>query len=247
MKNIFLCNGHVGLDIFRWLVDQYRDDIGLVVTIGNDQIKKIAEEANINSLSVTTSQQLKDLILNSDISYDFGFLIWWPWIIDVTLIKLPKYGFINTHPSLLPFNRGKHYNFWAIVEQAPFGVSLHFVEEGVDCGDIIAQVSIPYGWEDNGATLYAAASRVMTDLFRDVYPRIREGSVSRKPQDLSRGSFHRSSELDGASRIDLESRYLARDLLNLMRARTFPGHPACWFKDNGQMFEVRVEIRRKKL
>lgn len=246
MKNLFLCNDHVGLDIFRWLVDQYRDDIGLVVTIDNDQIKHIAKEANVDCVSVTTSQQLQDVILYSNISYEFGFLIWWPWIIDVPLIQLPRRGFINTHPSLLPFNRGKHYNFWTIVEQAPFGVSLHFVEEGIDCGDIIAQASIPYGWEDTGATLYSAASRAMIDLFKNVYPYIREGSFSRKPQDLSRGSFHRSSELEVASKIDLESRYLARDLLNLLRARTFPGHPACWFKDNDQIYEVRVEIKRKK-
>ena len=232
MKNLLLCNGHVGLDIFLWLVDHYRDDIGLVITIGNDGIKQAAEDAGVSSLSVTTKHELHGAIRNSGQSYDLGFLIWWPWIIDAHLIGLPRHG-------------GKHYNFWALVEEAPFGVSLHFVEDGIDCGDVVAQLPILYDWEDNGATLHAAASRAMTDLFKDAYPRIREGSVSRKPQDLTRGSFHRSSELEGASRIDLDSRYLARDLLNLLRARTFPGHPACWFEDDGQTFEVRVEIRRK--
>ncbi len=244
MKSLLLCNGKVGLEIFLWLVEHYRDDIGLVVTIGTDEIKRAADSFGVNSLSVESKQDLLKSIRETQQTYDIGFLIWWPWIIEADLIRLPSHGFINTHPSLLPFNRGKHYNFWALVEQAPFGVSLHFVEAGVDCGDIIDQFPILYSWEDNGATLYQKASRAIIDLFKNNYPGIREGRFIRKPQDLTRGSFHLSNELEEASKIDLDAKYLARDLLNLLRARTFPGHPACWFEDNGKRYEVRIEIRR---
>jgi len=245
MNNLFLCNDQVGFDICQWLIEQYRDDIGLVVTIGENEVWQTAVAAGINCLSITAKHQLLDAIRGSDQDYEWGFLVWWPWIIGTELIKLSKYGFINTHPSLLPYNRGKHYNFWALVEQVPFGVSLHFVEEGIDCGDVIAQLPIPYGWEDNGATLYESAARAMVKLFKDTYPHIREGRFTRTPQDLSKGSFHHSNELEKASKIDLETRYTARRLLNLLRARTFPGYPACWFEDDGQVFEVRVDIRRK--
>jgi len=147
---------------------------------------------------------------------------------------------------LLPFNRGKNYNFWALVEQAPFGVSLHIVDEGVDSGDVIAQKQITYDWEDTGATLYEKAASSMIELFMATYPEIREERIARIPQDLSKGSFHRANELEDASRIDIEASYRARDLLNLLRARTFPGYPACSFREkNGEEFEVRVEIRRK--
>lgn len=245
MNNLFLCNDQVGMEICEWLIDRYMDDLGLIVTIGENRIKQIAEEAGVTCLSVASRQQLLNTLRESNQIYDWGFLVWWPWILDPQLVRLPKNGFINTHPSLLPYNRGKHYNFWALVEQAPFGVSLHFVEDGIDCGDIVAQRSIPYGWEDNGATLYKAATQAMVDLFKDTYPQIRQGDISRTPQDLSEGSFHHSSELDGASRIDLDAQYTARDILNRLRARTFPGYPACWFQDDGQIFEVRVEIRRR--
>lgn len=245
MNNLFLCNDHVGLEICKWLIEQYRSDMGLVITIGVNRIKQVAEAAGVTVLSVTNKQQLMKVLCESKQIFDWGFLIWWPWILNSQLLRIPKHGFINTHPSLLPFNRGKHYNFWAIVEQAPFGVSLHLVEEGIDCGDIVAQKPIPYGWEDNGETLYKAAVRAMIGLFKEAYPRIRRGDIARTPQDLSKGSFHYSTEMEKASMIDPEAQYKARDLLNLLRARTFRGHPACWFEDEGQTFEVRVEIRRR--
>ena len=45
--------------------------------------------------------------------------------------------------------------------------------------------------------------------------------------------------------IDLDREYRARDLLNLLRARTFPGYPACSFVADGTEYEVRVSITRK--
>ncbi len=176
---------------------------------------------------------------------DIGVLAWWPKIIRRPLLAMPKQGFINTHPSLLPYNRGKHYNFWALVEQAPFGVSLHFVEEETDSGDIVTQANLPYDWGDNGATLYAKACHETVRLFKETYPIIRTLTIPRHKQDLSQGSFHYAWELEPASVIDLDQHYKARDLLNLIRARTFPGHPACWFSDAGSDYEVRIEIKRK--
>lgn len=86
----------------------------------------------------------------------------------------------------------------------------------------------------------------MITLFRDTYPATRELNFQPKSQDLTQGSFHMAAELDTASEVDLEHSYVARDLLNLLRARTFAGHPSCWFRDGEEEFEVRIEIKRKK-
>jgi methionyl-tRNA formyltransferase len=67
----------------------------------------------------------------------------------------------------------------------------------------------------------------MVRLFKETYPVLRTLNIPRHVQDLRRGSFHAAKELDQASRLQLEQSYRARDLLNLMRARTFPGRPAC--------------------
>ncbi len=247
MKILLLANGQVGFEICTWLIRQYRQDIGLVVTCADNEIKHAVEAEGLPCVTFKTERELIATISELGQSFDWGVLAWWPYIIHTSLMKIPRHGFINTHPSLLPFNRGKHYNFWALVEQAPFGVSLHFVGEGIDCGDVVAQMPIAYDWEDDGGTLYQKAARSMVELFKRTYPLIKEGRFTRQPQDLGQGSYHRAEELDLASRIDLNAEYQARDLLNLLRARTFPGHPACWFKEeDGEEFEVRVEIRRKE-
>lgn len=173
-----------------------------------------------------------------------GVMAWWPKILKRPLLDAPKYGFVNTHPSLLPHNRGKHYNFWALVEQAPFGVTLHRVDSGIDSGDIVAQTRISYDWCDSGGSLYFKAQAAMVSLFCQTYPRLRTGNFEARPQDPKMGSFHHSSEIDMASRIDLDARYQGRELLNLLRARTFEGYPGCWFEEAGDRYEVSVSIRK---
>ena len=131
------------------------------------------------------------------------------------LDKNPRLGCLNFHPSYLPYNRGKHYNFWSLVEDTTFGVTLHFLDEGVDTGDIAFQSIIDKSWEDTGETLYNKAQQEIVRLFKTKFPEIKNGSIPRQPQEMSKGSFHRSEELDFASRIDLDRSYKARELLNL--------------------------------
>ncbi len=244
MKLLLMAGHSVGLEITYWLLQQHREDLALVVATYENEIFRAAQKASVPCIASGSSEEVQNYCQEMGLVPDLGCLVWWPKIIKSPLLELPKFGFINTHPSWLPFNRGKHYNFWALVEQAPFGVTLHFAEEGIDTGDIVFQRPIPYNWEDTGGSLYHKAVEVTTNLFKKSYPEIRQLNIQRSKQDLSKGTFHLAKELDPASHIDLNKEYQARDLLNLLRARTFPGHPACWFEDNGEKFEIRVEITK---
>ena len=53
-----------------------------------------------------------------------------------------KNKIINLHPSYLPFGRGCYPNFWSCVDDTPKGVSLHFINEGLDTGDILFRENI---------------------------------------------------------------------------------------------------------
>ncbi|NIM21688.1 MAG: formyl transferase, partial [Candidatus Latescibacteria bacterium] len=87
-------------------------------------------------------------------------------------------------------------------------------------------------WEDTGETLYRKAQSAILQLFKECFPVIKEETIPRQPQDLEQGSFHRASELEPASEIELDKEYTGRQLLNLLRARTFSPHPGCRFTDN---------------
>jgi methionyl-tRNA formyltransferase len=179
-----------------------------------------------------------------EMKLDLIILAWWPHILKESLLKIPRIGCLNFHPSYLPYNRGKHYNFWAIIEDVPFGVTIHWVDEGIDSGDIAFQSAIEKSWEDTGETLFYKAQHEIIRLFKEKFPEIKLGHTPKIPQNLSKGSVHNAAEIDEASKIDLHKSYKARDLLNILRARTFPPHPGAWFIDNGIKYEVRVEIIR---
>lgn len=245
MKILLMADGTVGLKITSWLIDNYGEDLsGVIVTKEND-IFSLAQSKCIPTMVWGSEEEFLTKTFPA-VQVDMGILAWWPNLVSGSLLSSARLGFINTHPSLLPYNRGKHYNFWALVEQAPFGVSLHFVDEGIDSGDVIAQSQIFYDWEDTGESLYLKAQEEIFLLFTKEYPRIREGRIVRKEQDLAVGSLHYSNELTPASEIKLNEKYLASDFLNLLRARTFSGYPSCYFEQDGDTFEVKIEIKRKK-
>ncbi|MBK9525070.1 MAG: hypothetical protein IPO39_10020 [Bacteroidetes bacterium] len=61
-------------------------------------------------------------------------------IIKKDLLNIPRLGVINRHNALLPKNRGRLTPFWVLYRrEKETGVSIHFVEEGIDSGDIIVQ------------------------------------------------------------------------------------------------------------
>lgn len=241
MKLILFADGIVGLKIFNYLSENYHSDIALVVTLDSNEIYIASKK---NNIPVCVYESEEALIKQLGITVDLGFLAWWPKILSKKIIDIPKRGFINTHPSLLPYNRGKNYNFWALVEQCPFGVSLHLVDVQVDSGDIVAQTSIPYDWLDTGKSLYLKAQSEMVKLFINTYPSLRTNNYVTKSQDLSKGSFHLSSELEKASKIELDSMYRACDLLNLLRARTFDEYPGCWFEFDNNRYEISINIKK---
>lgn len=234
--------GKVGLSAIDFLISNHKSDLAAIITIEEDPIFDLAKKNNIEVFLY------KDIINNIQIlvalKLDLFFLAWWPKIVSKNIIDIPKIGVINFHPSLLPYNRGKNYNFWTLVDKSPFGVTLHFVNEGIDTGDIIFQKEIEKTWEDNGETLYDKAQDAILTLFKDSYSKIKSGDYVRKKQNLEEGSFRLAREMNEKSEIDLEKYYLAEDLLNLLRARTFTSKPGCYFYDGKQKFEISLKIKK---
>jgi methionyl-tRNA formyltransferase len=230
----------IGRESLSFLLERYPDDIQLIVYENKDcplfkefgHIKPCLFYDNVyNEIGYITSLNL-----------DWIFLTWWPHIIKREIINVPKYGVINTHNSLLPFNRGVHPNFWAIVEEKPYGVSIHKVTPGVDDGDVISQVEIPYDWTINGDELYEFGMRALTKLFQDTYPKIRHNNYTSTIQNHKNMTCHKTFEIDDISKINLDDSYKARDLINIIRAKDCLGKPVATFDDQGKTYEVRIQI-----
>lgn len=238
MKNarvVLFADGEIGERIVRVAIDHDPGLIsGLVSLPAYERCSRLARDHSIPHVQYdvnrleTTAEAIRALGGNIFI------LAWWPLILKQEFLALGQDVTLNLHPSLLPYARGKDPNFWAIVEESPFGVSIHHVTSDIDAGDVAFQREIAYGWEDTGETLYYKAGEAMVELFRDNYPRIVTFDIPRRRQAIESGTFHMRKELDVRSLIDLDQQYSARQLLNLLRARTFKPHAACRFVDGAQ-------------
>ncbi len=96
---------------------------------------------------------------------------------------------INLHISYLPWNRGADPNFWSIIENSPKGVTIHYLDAGIDTGDIIAQKEVAFGRNETLKSSYELLKRELENLFMVEWPKIRRGTNGRTPQP-SGGSYH---------------------------------------------------------
>jgi methionyl-tRNA formyltransferase len=153
---------------------------------------------------------------------------------------------LNFHPSYLPFNRGKAPNYWCLVNETPCGVSLHYLDEGIDSGPIVAQRKIPTTWEDTGESVYYKCRDAIIELFKDSIDAILTDALPKIDQNLEEGCYHNMKKLEESSNIDLDGTYTARELFNILRARTFPPHPSAIFSENGKKYSVTIKIEEIK-
>ena len=233
---------YVGYEIYTWLLSNYPNDIAAIVTTKNNSFIENNSPESIPRFIFTSEEALIRDLQNLG-PLDLGLLAWWPNLVSNKIINLTKLGFINTHPSLLPFGRGKDPNYWAIVDQTPYGVSLHFVNELVDSGPVIFQKEIIFDWEDTGETLYLKAQKSLIELFKENYDAIRDGNYVKSEQEIQAHTAKKRSDLTESCKIDLDQQYTARDLINLLRAKDFTGTPSCFFIENG-VYEVRIQVKR---
>jgi hypothetical protein len=91
---------------------------------------------------------------------------------------------INVHPSYLPLDRGPNPHLWTILNNSPRGATIHYIDEGIDTGDIIAQRLLPTPSEST--TFAQSFDQLITDcavLLADTWPSIRSGANTRRPQE----------------------------------------------------------------
>lgn len=112
-------------------------------------------------------------------------------LIKHDLIQLPPLGCLNIHPALLPRNRGLFPYFWAIANgDQETGVTLHWVDENFDTGDLLLQESICIKPGDTMTSLQYKSAQVGAELLVHGLDLIESGSPPRIPQDNDQASYY---------------------------------------------------------
>ena len=133
------------------------------------------------------SEELQEILaLNPDIVITAAF----GQILPKDLLEAPRFGCINVHASLLPKYRGGAPIHQAIIDgEEKTGVTIMYMAEKLDAGDIITQRAIAIEDEDNTGTMFEKLSVVGRDLLMDTLPLIIEGKNERIPQDEEKVTF----------------------------------------------------------
>jgi methionyl-tRNA formyltransferase len=112
-----------------------------------------------------------------------------PWRIPPDALAVPRLGWLNGHPSLLPRHRGPLPVAWAIREgDEEIGITFHFMDAELDTGPILAQRRIPLGELEPPDVFYPKAGLIMGEALAEALARIDAGEAG-APQEPGSGSY----------------------------------------------------------
>lgn len=222
MKVVFMGTPDFAVNVLQGLIDNY-DVIGVVSQpdkrvgrrqeLRNTPVKELALKHNISVFQPEKiKSDYKDIIdLNPDIIITCAY----GQIIPKEILDCPKYGCINVHASLLPKYRGGAPIHRSIINgDSKTGITIMYMAEGMDTGDIISQADLDILDNDNLESIHDKLSILGTKLLLDTLPSIFDGTNDRLKQN--------ADEVTYAYNIQREEEHVdfnktSRDVFNLIR------------------------------
>ena len=190
-----------------------------------------------HGIPVYTPSTLRDgafLSLLHEIEPELIVVVAYGKILPKEVIDYPRYGCINAHVSLLPKYRGAAPMQRAIMEgESETGVTIMYMDEGLDTGDIITAESFPIGSTDDFEAIHDRSAEVGARLLVRSIDDIGAGRAARTPQDGSLATYAKKVEREDA-RIDFSLSAAELDC----RIRGVTPIPGAFTYHNGRMLKI---------
>jgi methionyl-tRNA formyltransferase len=143
-------------------------------------------------------------------------------IVPPALLQLPPLGCLNVHPSLLPHWRGPNPLFWCFRSGGQHaGVTVHFMDETLDTGDIVAQTAVTFPNGISGAQAEQICATRGGHLLLTAVNQAAAGTLPRSPQPPG-GSYQPAPR---AADFALDTQWSAQHAFNFMRGVAEYGQP----------------------
>lgn len=199
-KIIFMGTPDFSVPVLRRLIDEGYEVVAVVTQpdrpVGRKRVltpPPVKVEAEIHGIPVYQPEKIRDeaelakiLALHADLVVTAAF----GQILPNELLEAPKYGCINVHASLLPELRGGapiHYSILQGKEKT--GITIMYMAEKLDAGDILTQAEVVIEEEDNVGTMHDKLSQVGADLLADTIPKLLKGELTPTKQDETKATF----------------------------------------------------------
>lgn len=146
------------------------------------------------------------------------------------IIEIPRLNTINCHAGKLPFYRGRNILNWALInDEKEFGITVHFVDEGIDTGDIILQRTFPITDQDDYNSILQIAYKECASILYDAVKQLQKNEYSVTKQDkIHPVGFYCGRRGPGDEVINWNNN--SKALFNFIRAIANPGpkaHTTC--------------------
>ena len=236
LRVVFMGTPQFAVPVLEKLINKY--DVVLVVSQpdrekdrkGNiiiSPIKKLATENNIEVYQPEKIRKSYQRIL--DMKPDIIITCAYGQIIPEVILNYPKYGCINVHGSLLPKLRGGAPIQHAIIDgYDETGITIMYMDKGMDTGDIITMEGIPILDTDNYDSLHDKLSVLGADLLIKTLPSIIDGTNDRIKQDSELVTFgYNISKEDEKIDFSLSS----REVFNKIRGLSSIPGAYCMYKN----------------
>ena len=247
IRVVFMGTPDFSVPVLKGLIENYQV-VGVVSQpdrkVGRHQeveftpIKKVAVDNNI--LVLQPEKIRKDYMSVLELKPDIIVTCAYGQIIPKELLDYPKYGCINVHASLLPKLRGGAPIHHAIIDgYEKTGITIMYMDEAMDSGDIISQRETEISDIDTLESLHDRLSEMGRDLLLDTLPSILDGTNQRIKQDIN--------EVTYAYNIKREEEYLdfnksSRELFNQIRGlNPHPGSSCVIGEKEFKVFMARIE------
>ena len=215
-----------GFDIAA--VFTHRDDPG-----ENIWFNSVAELAASKGIAVFAPEDINHPLWVKKIQQlepDIVFSFYYRNMISQAILDIPLKGCLNLHGSLLPKYRGRCPINWVLVNgEKKTGVTFHYMTAKPDDGDVVYQKEIEIADVDTARSLHDKTAQTASILLDEALPLIKDGVALRIPQDNSQSTYYQGRRPDDG---EIDWRYTAREVRNLVRAVTRPYPGAFSFKAN---------------
>jgi methionyl-tRNA formyltransferase len=223
MDFVYFGDGIWAVKCLRRLLDEGHCALAVVLRTSpsDSTLKELAEEIGVPTRTPDNVNSPKFLAWLHSLEPDLNISMSYDQILRKPILNSAPLGFINCHAGKLPYYRGRNVVNWAIINnEEEIGLTIHYVDEGIDTGDIILQRTLPIDWEDTYGTMLEKIQESFPELLAKAVRLIEKGEVNRQPQAHQEGTYF-SKRVPGDEWIDWRDSSL--NIYNKIRAITHPG------------------------
>ena len=153
-------------------------------------VKEYARAQNLAVYQPLTVKDGETLQLVRELSPELIVVAAYGRILPEELLNTPRYGSVNVHASLLPKYRGAAPINWAMLNgEQETGVSIMYMAQELDAGDVIRTASTPIDPEETLPELWDRLAELGAQALSETIPTLADGTAARTPQDGSAATY----------------------------------------------------------